>query len=140
MLTVNKLIAQGRGLAPVLLKRASQVALDWDVRCKSRFDATDSASRTLGVFLARGTVVDPAALLSTLQERRIAGAALDVFPDEPLPANSPLWRLNNVIITPHVGGVSAHYNERAIALFADNLKRYLSGTPLLNRFEPEKGY
>jgi len=57
MLTVNKLVPQGRGLAPVLLKRASRVALDWDVRCKSRFDATDSTGRLLGVFLPRGQVV-----------------------------------------------------------------------------------
>ena len=57
MLTVNKLIPGGRGLAPVLLKRAATVELDWDVRQKSRFDATDSQGRRLGVFLARGTVV-----------------------------------------------------------------------------------
>ncbi len=57
MLTINKLIAQGRGLAPVLLKRAATVELDWDVRQKSRFEATDSQGRTLGVFLPRGTVV-----------------------------------------------------------------------------------
>jgi urease accessory protein len=57
MLTVNKLFPAGRGLAPVLLKRASHVALDWDVRQKSRFEATDSTGRTLGVFLPRGTVV-----------------------------------------------------------------------------------
>jgi urease accessory protein len=57
MLTVNKLIAQGRGLAPVLVKRASTVELDWDTRQKSRFDATDSAGRRLGVFLPRGSVV-----------------------------------------------------------------------------------
>ena len=55
MLTVNKLVPAGRGLAPVLLKRATTVSLDWDVRQKSRFDATDSAGRTLGVFLPRGT-------------------------------------------------------------------------------------
>jgi urease accessory protein len=57
MLTVNKLVAGGRGLAPALLKRAATVELDWDVRQKSRFDATDSAGRTLGVFLPRGNVV-----------------------------------------------------------------------------------
>ncbi len=57
MLIVNKLLPQGQGLAPVLLKRASQVELDWDVRQKSRFDATDSQGRTLGVFLPRGTLV-----------------------------------------------------------------------------------
>jgi urease accessory protein len=57
MLTVNKLLPQGQGLAPVLIKRASTVELDWDVRQKSRFDATDSAGRALGVFLPRGTLV-----------------------------------------------------------------------------------
>jgi urease accessory protein len=57
MLTINKLLPQGQGLAPVLLKRATSVELDWDVRQKSRFDATDSSGRTLGVFLPRGTVV-----------------------------------------------------------------------------------
>ena len=57
MLTINKLIPQGRGLAPALVKRAASVELDWDVRQKSRFDATDSSGRALGVFLARGTVV-----------------------------------------------------------------------------------
>jgi urease accessory protein len=57
MLTINKLIPQGRGLAPALLKRAAQVELPWDVRCKSRFDITDAAGRTLGVFLPRGTAV-----------------------------------------------------------------------------------
>jgi len=57
MLTVNKLIPQGRGLAAALLKRAPSVELDWDTRCKSRFDATDSSGRALGVFLQRGQVV-----------------------------------------------------------------------------------
>ncbi len=57
MLTVNKLMPRGAGLAPVLLKRAATVELDWDVRQKSRFDATDSSRRALGIFLARGTVV-----------------------------------------------------------------------------------
>jgi urease accessory protein len=57
MLTVNKRLAQGRGLAPALRKRAARVELDWDVRCKSRFEATDSTGRTLAVFLPRGQVV-----------------------------------------------------------------------------------
>jgi urease accessory protein len=57
MLTVNKLLPQGQGLAPVLLKRAASVELDWDVRQKSRFDATDNQGRALGVFLPRGTLV-----------------------------------------------------------------------------------
>ena len=63
MLTVNKLLTQGRGLAPALLKRAAHVELDWDVRQKSRFEATDSMGRSLGVFLPRGTVVRGADVL-----------------------------------------------------------------------------
>lgn len=90
--------------------------------------------------MGRGGVVDQGALLSALQERRIAGAALDVFADEPLPSNSPFWKLPNTIITPHVSGMSVHYNERAIELFAENLKRYLTGAPLLNRFDTQLGY
>lgn len=90
--------------------------------------------------MARGGVVDQAALQQVLQERKIAGAALDVFSEEPLPSNSPLWKLPNVIISPHVGGMSLHYNQRAIDLFVENLRRYVAGTPLLNQFDPQKGY
>ncbi len=90
--------------------------------------------------MARGGVVDQAALLSVLQERKIAGAALDVFGEEPLPPNSPFWKMPNIIVTPHVGGMSVHYNERAIQLFVENLKRYLTGAPLLNRFDTQRGY
>lgn len=90
--------------------------------------------------MARGGVVDQGALLTALQERRIAGAAMDVFNEEPLPANSPFWKLPNVIVSPHIGGMSAHYNARAIDLFTENLKQYLSGAPLLNRFDPSRGY
>jgi phosphoglycerate dehydrogenase-like enzyme len=90
--------------------------------------------------LARGGIIDQGALITALQEKRIAGAALDVFPEEPLPPNNPLWRMPNVIITPHISGISSHYDERAIALFAENLNRYLLGQPLYNRFDPQRGY
>ena len=90
--------------------------------------------------MARGGVVDQPALLTALQERRIAGAALDVFSEEPLPSNSPFWKLPNVIITPHVGGMSMYYNQRAIDLFLENMRRYLTGAPLLNRFDLQRGY
>ena len=88
----------------------------------------------------RGGVVDQAALIAALQEKRIAGAAIDTFPEEPLPANSPLWKLPNVIITPHIGGISANYLQRAVDLFAENLKRYVDGEQLYNRFDVEQGY
>lgn len=92
------------------------------------------------VGMARGGVIDQPALIAALQEKRIAGAALDVFDEEPLPNNSPLWKLPNVLISPHVGGMSVHYNQRAVDLFTENLKRYLSGAPLLNRFNAKRGY
>jgi phosphoglycerate dehydrogenase-like enzyme len=92
------------------------------------------------ITMGRGGVVDQNALLAVLQERKIAGAALDAFTEEPLPPNSPFWKLPNVIITPHIGGMSLHYNQRAIEMFTENLKRYLTGAPLLNRYDPQKGY
>lgn len=90
--------------------------------------------------VGRGNIVDHAALVNALRDKKIAGAALDVFHEEPLPPNDPLWKLPNVIITPHIAGISKHYQERAAALFAENLRRYLSGTALLNRFDPDRGY
>jgi phosphoglycerate dehydrogenase-like enzyme len=90
--------------------------------------------------VSRGDVVDYKALLQALQENRLAGAALDVFPEEPLPQSNPLWRAPNVLISPHIGGTSWAYKERAIALFIENMRRYLSGSSLYNWFDPEKGY
>jgi phosphoglycerate dehydrogenase-like enzyme len=63
-----------------------------------------------------------------------------VFPTEPLPADSPLWKLPNVIITPHVAGFSPEYDQRAVVLFAENLQRYLAGLPLYNRISLESKY
>lgn len=92
------------------------------------------------VDVSRGGVVDHDALVEALQSGHLAGAALDVFPEEPLPPESPLWRLPNVLLTPHIAGATAFYDQRAMALFAENLRRYLSGQPLLNRFDPLRGY
>lgn len=92
------------------------------------------------VNIGRGDVVDEAALIDALAEKRIAGAALDVFQREPLPADSPLWRLDNVILTPHIAGITPKYDERAGALFAENLRRYIAGEPLLNRVDFARGY
>jgi phosphoglycerate dehydrogenase-like enzyme len=92
------------------------------------------------VDVSRGGVVDHDALIQSLQDEQIAGAALDVFPEEPLPEDSPLWHLPNVLISPHIAGASPHYHRRAVKLFAENLSRYLSGEPLLNRVDLERGY
>jgi len=92
------------------------------------------------VDVSRGGVVDQKALLDALKEGKLAGAALDVFPEEPLPAESPLWQQPNVIITPHIAGASASYKARAVELFTENMERYLNGVPLYNRYDPQKGY
>jgi phosphoglycerate dehydrogenase-like enzyme len=97
--------------------------------------AKELAAFKPGAFLvdiSRGDIVDHSALIPLLREHKIAGAALDVFPTEPLPADSPLWKLPNVIITPHIAGFSQHYDERATALFTQNLQRYLDELPLYN--------
>ncbi len=92
------------------------------------------------VNIARGGLIDEAALARALGEGWIAGAGLDVFEEEPLPADSPLWKLDNVILSPHVAGFSLKYDERATDLFAQNLNRYLAGEPLLNLVDKKRGY
>ena len=105
--------------------------------------ATEIAVMKPSAFLvdvSRGGIVDHTALIPALKDRRIAGAALDVYPEEPLPGDSPLWKLPNVILTPHVSGNTIHYNERAVDLFIENLHRYLNSVPLYNLIDPERGY
>jgi phosphoglycerate dehydrogenase-like enzyme len=92
------------------------------------------------VDVSRGGIVDHGALVTALREEKLAGAALDVFPLEPLPESSPLWEMPNVIISPHIAGASRHYHARAVELFAQNLERYLAGRPLLNVYDPGRGY
>jgi D-2-hydroxyacid dehydrogenase (NADP+) len=87
-----------------------------------------------------GPVVDEKALVRALKVGLIAGAGLDVFESEPLPPESELWRLRNVIISPHIAGEIPRYNEGAVAFFCENLRRYLADEPLLNLVDPERGY
>ncbi|NJD59995.1 MAG: D-2-hydroxyacid dehydrogenase [Anaerolineales bacterium] len=123
---------------------------DYVVVCLPRTSATKNllgakelAACKPGAYLvdiSRGEILDHNALIPLLRERKLAGAALDVFPVEPLPADSPLWKLPNVIITPHIAGFSPHYDERAAELFTQNLRRYLEQLPLYNRLDPALGY
>ena len=90
--------------------------------------------------IARGNIVDEEALICALDERWIAGAGLDVFATEPLPADSRLWEFTNVIFSPHIAGGMEDYNIRATELFCDNLRRYLSGKNVFNVIDKKKGY
>ncbi|MBI3941516.1 MAG: D-2-hydroxyacid dehydrogenase [Chloroflexi bacterium] len=90
--------------------------------------------------IGRGGTIDEHSLVKALRERRIAGAGLDVFETEPLPPDSPLWDLENVIITPHASGATPEYNDRAMRLFLDNLERFQAGKELRNVVSKKQGY
>jgi phosphoglycerate dehydrogenase-like enzyme len=92
------------------------------------------------VNVGRGPLIDEAALIQALRERRIVGAALDVFDKEPLPANSPLWDIENLLITPHTAGMDQRLWERHYSLFAENLRRYFNGNRLLGLVDKQQGY
>ena len=90
--------------------------------------------------VGRGPLVDESALIDALRKKTIGGAALDVFDQEPLPPESPLWELENLVITPHLGGMTDKLWERHYALFSENLHRYLNGQPLLGLVDKKSGY
>ncbi len=90
--------------------------------------------------IARGEVIDQGALIEALKRGAIAGAALDVFAEEPLPPSSPLWKLENAVLTPHIAGGSPKYFNRIVSIFADNLERYLGGQSLNNQVDKRLGY
>ena len=92
------------------------------------------------VNVGRGGVVDEEALADALRSGHLRGAALDVFTQEPLPPENPLWELENVILSPHTMALSRHENERIIELFADNLRRYLRGDELRSRIQTSLFY
>lgn len=94
----------------------------------------------LVINIGRGPIVQEAALVRALQEGWIGGAGLDVFEREPLPADSPLWGMEHVIITPHVSGGWPGYMDAAIPLLCDNLGRYLDGAPMRNLVDKARGY
>jgi phosphoglycerate dehydrogenase-like enzyme len=90
--------------------------------------------------VARGSLVDETALVSALERHAIAGAGLDVTAEEPLPPSSPLWSLENVLITPHTRGASERLWEREKELLLDNLERWFRGQPLRNQVDLARGY
>lgn len=92
------------------------------------------------VNVGRGALVAEADLVKALRAGRIAGAALDVFEDEPLPPSSPLWDMPNVIVSPHMSGDAAGWRDELVRVFSDNLGRYTSGRPLRNVVDKRLGY
>ena len=90
--------------------------------------------------VGRGPLIDESALVGALRERRIGGAALDVFEQEPLPADSPLWELDNLLITPHTAALTEKLWQRHYALFSENLRRWVAHEPLLYVVDKRRGY
>jgi len=90
--------------------------------------------------IGRGAVVDEKALINALKEGKIRGAGIDVFEDEPLPSDSPLWEMENVLVTPHIAGLFPNYWEEPTNLFIENFKRYINGKELINVVDKLAGY
>jgi phosphoglycerate dehydrogenase-like enzyme len=140
---VDELLA--RAELPTLLRRSDYVvvAVADTPETRHMIGAPELAAmkpEAVLVNVARGTVIDESALISALQAKRIAGAALDVFAREPLPTDSPLWELPTALLTPHVAANVEGYLPRAISQFADNLRRFVRGVPLQNQFDRARGY
>jgi phosphoglycerate dehydrogenase-like enzyme len=92
------------------------------------------------VNVGRGSLIDEPALIELLQAKQLRGAALDVFAEEPLPADNPLWAMPNVIISPHSASTVVKENDRLVDLFIENLHRYLDDRPLINVFDHGRRY
>ncbi|MBI2098696.1 MAG: D-2-hydroxyacid dehydrogenase [Candidatus Wildermuthbacteria bacterium] len=104
----------------------------------SKFRIMKSSAAIINI--GRGAVIHEQNLIAALQQKVIAGAALDVTEQEPLAPENPLWGMENVVITPHHSGISEKYMDRAVDVFCENLKAYLQGERLPNLVDKEKGY
>ena len=128
-----------------LLARADVVVLCAPLIAETRGLIGEAALRRMKpsayfINVGRGASVDEPALARALRERWIAGAALDVFAEEPPPAGHPFYGLDNVILSPHVSGFLPSYDEKCSVLFAENLRRYLAGEAMLNLVDRGRGY
>ena len=126
-------------------READYLAITAALTPQTRGMVSDAIIRSLKptawvINIARGPIVDESALIAALQEKRLGGAALDVFETEPLPATSPLWHLDNAILTPHVSNSSPKVGERSLALVVENIRRFNAGEPLLNLVDRSVGY
>ncbi len=112
-------------------------------KTRQLFDAVRLALLKPSAYLinvSRGALIDQNALIAVLQQRRFAGAALDVFDEEPLPPDSPLWKLPDVLITPHSAALTENLWNRHYDLLAENLKRFRAHRPLVGEVDKQKGY
>jgi phosphoglycerate dehydrogenase-like enzyme len=130
---------------PALLAEADHVALCLPLTPETRglIGAAELARMRPTAYLyntGRGALVDQDALIDALRAGTIAGAELDVTTPEPLPADSPLWDLPNVLMTAHTSGATPRHWERGLALISENVRRFLADEPLQNRFDPAAGY
>jgi phosphoglycerate dehydrogenase-like enzyme len=125
--------------ADVLVLAAPLTADTSELMTRARLELL--SRRAIVVNVARGALVDEAALVDLLQRGRLRGAVLDVFRQEPLPAASPLWHLPNALVAPHVSPVSpGRFWPRQLDLFLDNWRRYVHGEPLRNLVDKQAGY
>jgi len=140
---VSKVLASSQ--VDELLAESDYVAIAAPLTAKTQglMNAARFAKMKADAYLinvGRGPQVDEAALIEALRNRRIAGAALDVFEQEPLPSDSPFWNLENLLITPHTAGLTEKLWQRHYQLFSENLRRYLAHEPLLYTVDKHRGY
>jgi phosphoglycerate dehydrogenase-like enzyme len=107
---------------------------------EAEFSAMKASALVINV--GRGPVIHEAALIAALQQRKIAGAVLDVFEKEPLPPGSPLWDMENVLVSPHCTDRTADpdWLDLAMKVFLENFDRYVKGEPLINVVDKGAGY
>jgi phosphoglycerate dehydrogenase-like enzyme len=124
--------------ADVVVIAAPQTARTWHLIGDEQLDAMKPGALLVNV--SRGKLIDEPSLVRALEQRKLRGAALDVFEQEPLDPASPLWSRDDVLITPHVSGFHANHWPEATRLFADNLRRFVAGEPLVNLVDKQAGY
>jgi phosphoglycerate dehydrogenase-like enzyme len=134
-----------RGELPRALAEADFVSLCLPTTASTRaiVDAAALAAMKPGAYLinvARAQLVDEPALIAALQEGRLAGAGLDAFSVEPLPADSPFWSLPNVIITPHTSAITDRLGDHFVDFWCENVRRFADGEPMLGLVDKEAGY
>ncbi|MGA9723031.1 MAG: D-2-hydroxyacid dehydrogenase [Candidatus Binatus sp.] len=135
----------GSGQCESILRESDYVSVTLPLSAHTHkfIGAREIAAMKPGAYLVnigRGPVIDEAAMATALKAGKIGGAGLDVFEREPLEATSPLWDMENVILTPHISGDSPDYMDKACELFVENLKRFAANRPLLNLVDPKLGY